>query len=103
MFWTYRPRSASISAINANKLLRTAIGAVALLCAAVLSACTQDAANGADEVAGDGPYRITTTVGMVRDIAEQVAGDKGEVSLIMRTKPLSRRAQGFTRFERFAS
>ncbi|MGH8503268.1 MAG: hypothetical protein ACREVE_12520 [Gammaproteobacteria bacterium] len=57
----------------------------------------------AQDAPGDYSYQAVATVGMVGDIVERIAGDKGEVSVIMRTKPLSRRTQGFPGLERFAS
>ncbi len=83
MYSIRRPIAAGMTTIDANKPLRTVIGAVVLLCAMVLGACAEDADNGAGAVSAQEPYRVVTTVGMVGDIAKQVAGDRAAVSVII--------------------
>jgi manganese/zinc/iron transport system substrate-binding protein len=57
-----------------------------LLGSALLVGC--DGGGGANPVSGGGPdaypYKVTTTVGMITDIVRHVAGDKAEVTGIMR-------------------
>ncbi len=65
------------------RLMRTTTYAAEMLVVAAVGACADDAADNSDTVVGDRPYRITATVGMVGDIAEQVAGNRAEVNVII--------------------
>src|SRR5680860_867815 len=78
-----RHATATMTTLTRKRLLRAAAYTVVMLVAAGLCACADDAADNPDAIAGDGPYRITTTVGMVGDIAAQVAGDRAEVNVII--------------------
>ncbi|MGH8503263.1 MAG: metal ABC transporter solute-binding protein, Zn/Mn family [Gammaproteobacteria bacterium] len=63
--------------------MRTTAYFAALLLAIAVGACTPDTGDNPDRASGNTPYQIVTTVGMVGDIAEHVAGDKAEVSVII--------------------
>lgn len=94
---------------NANEIIGTFIFSAALLMDVCATAFLLAVALGgartsfAPDAPGDYPYQAVATVGMVGDIVERVAGDKGDVSVIMGTKPLLHSTQGFPGPERFAS
>ena len=63
---------------------RLSLQVIALFCIACLSiACTRNDMETLGGTANYEPYRIVTSVGMVGDIVDNVAGNKAEVSIIM--------------------
>lgn len=67
-----------------EKKFRALIRIIALLCLLGFNiACTNENEDVKGKTTGDKPYRIVTSVGMIGDIVSNVAGDYGEVSVIM--------------------
>ena len=61
-----------------------ALRVIVLICISCLGiSCTRDNGNNQSKNAGNEPYQIVASVGMVGDIVSNVAGDKAKVNVIM--------------------